>query len=261
MTGASNMIDWGRLTLILYVLMRMSGFVLFNPILGRRNFPGIFQAGAILVLTWTVAGFTPGTSPVPATLLEFGVRLMLELGVGYLIGLTTQLFFYLIPQQAGEILDNQMAMTMSKEYDPASQASMSVSGTLFTVLMTLLFFANNGHNTLLRILLSSGSVIPFGEAALGRDAASGVTQLFIECVVLAVKLALPILAAELLGQVGMGILMKVIPQINVFSINIELKLILGLGLLLLFMAPMSEYLLNAEDRMLAAVGQMLTLAG
>jgi len=80
-------------------------------------------------------------------------------------------------------------------------------------------------------------------------------------VVLAVKLALPILAAELLGQVGMGILMKVIPQINVFSINIELKLILGLGLLLLFMAPMSEYLLNAEDRMLAAVGQMLTLAG
>lgn len=54
------MIDWGRLTLILYILMRMSGFVLFNPILGRRNFPGIFQAGLILVLTWTVAAFTPG---------------------------------------------------------------------------------------------------------------------------------------------------------------------------------------------------------
>lgn len=255
------MIDWGRLTLILYILMRMSGFVLFNPILGRRNFPGIFQAGLILVLTWTVAAFTPGTSPVPATLVEFSVRLLLELGVGYLIGLTTQLFFYLIPQQAGEILDNQMALTMSKDYDPASQASMSVTGTMLTVLMTLLFFTNNGQNTLLRILLSSGSIVPFGEAALGRDAANGVAQLFIECVVLAVKLSLPILAAELLGQVGMGVLMKVIPQINVFSINIELKLLIGMGLLLLFMAPMSEYLLNAENQMLTAVGQMLTLAG
>lgn len=255
------MIDWGRLTLILYILMRMSGFVLFNPILGRRNFPGIFQTGLILVLTWTVSAFTPGTSPVPATLVEFSVRLMLELGVGYLIGLTTQLFFYLIPQQAGEILDNQMALTMSKDYDPASQASMSVTGTMLTVLMTLLFFTNNGHNTLLRILLSSGSVIPFGEAALGKNAADAMAQLFIECIVLAVKLAFPILAAELLGQIGMGILMKVIPQINVFSLNIELKLLIGMGLLLLFMAPMSEYLLDAEDQMLSAVGQMLALAG
>lgn len=193
--------------------------------------------------------------------MEFSVRLLLELGVGYLIGLTTQLFLYLIPQQAGEILDNQMALTMSKDYDPASQASMSVTGTMLTVLMTLLFFTNNGQNTLLRILLSSGSIVPFGEAALGRDAANGVAQLFIECVVLSVKLSLPILAAELLGQVGMGVLMKVIPQINVFSINIELKLLIGMGLLLLFMAPMSEYLLNAENQMLTAVGQMLTLAG
>ncbi len=255
------MIDWGRLTLILYILMRMSGFVLFNPILGRRNFPGIFQTGLILVLTWTVSAFTPGTAPVPATLVEFSVRLMLELAVGYLIGLTTQLFFYLIPQQAGEILDNQMALTMSKDYDPASQASMSVTGTMLTVLMTLLFFTNNGHNTLLRILLSSGSVIPFGEAALGKNAVDAMAQLFIECIVLAVKLAFPILAAELLGQIGMGILMKVIPQINVFSLNIELKLLIGMGLLLLFMAPMSEYLLDAEDQMLSAVGQMLALAG
>ena len=86
------------------------------------------------------------------------------------------------------------------------------------------------------------------------------TELFVECMVLAVKLALPILAAELLGQIGMGILMKVIPQINVFSINIELKMLIGLGLLVLFMAPMNEYLLDAEQRMLVAVRQMLTLA-
>ena len=157
-------------------------------------------------------------------------------------------------------MDNQMAMTMSKEYDPASQASMSVTSTLFTILMTLLLFTENGHLTLLRILLSSGEVVPYGTARLGTEAASAMTELFVECMVLAVKLALPILAAELLGQIGMGILMKVIPQINVFSINIELKMLIGLGLLVLFMAPMNEYLLDAEQRMLVAVRQMLTLA-
>ena len=86
-------------------------------------------------------------------------------------------------------------------------------------------------------------------------------ELFIECFLLAVKLAAPILAAELLGQVGMGILMKVIPQINVFAINIELKVIIGLTLLMLFMAPVSEFLLDAENEMLLAVRNMLELLG
>ena len=61
---------------------------------------------------------------------------------------------------------------------------------------------------------------------------------------------MPILAAELLGQVGMGILMKAIPQINVFSINIELKVLIGLILLLLLISPFSEFLLQTEMTML-----------
>ena len=253
------MIDWGRLTLLFYILMRMSGFVLFNPLLGRRNLPGIFRAGLTLVLTWFVASFTKGTAPVPAHLIEFGVRLLLELGVGFMVGMTVQFFIYLIPQQAGEIIDNQMGMSMSKEYDPASNISMSVSSTLFTTLMTLLFFAANGHNTLLRILLTSGEIIPFGQAALGQAAMQAGIELFIECFVLGVKLAVPILAAELLGQIGMGVLMKVIPQINVFSINIELKVIIGLVLLMLFMSPISEFMLRAENEMLVAVRETLSV--
>ncbi|MEA4941172.1 MAG: flagellar biosynthetic protein FliR [Oscillibacter sp.] len=252
------MIDWGRLTLLFYILMRMSGFVLFNPLLGRQNVPGIFRAGLTLTLTWFVASFTKGTVPVPVNLVEFSVKLLLELGVGFMVGMAVQFFIYLIPQQAGEIIDNQMAMTMSREYDPGSQISMSVSGTLFTILMTLLFFTTNGHNTLLRILLSSGEIVPFGEAVLGKAAMQAAVELFIECFVLAVKLAVPILAAELLGQIGMGVLMKVIPQINVFAINIELKMIIGLGLMMLFMSPISEFLLNAENEMLLAVRDTLT---
>ena len=252
------MIDWGRLTLLFYILMRMSGFVLFIPLLGRRNVPGIFRAGLVLTLTWFVASFTKENVSVPVNLVEFSVKLLLELGVGFMVGMAVQFFIYLIPQQAGEIIDNQMAMTMSREYDPGSQISMSVSGTLFTILMTLLFFTANGQNTLLRILLSSGEIVPFGEAVLGKDAMQSAVELFIECFVLAVKLAVPILAAELLGQIGMGVLMKVIPQINVFAINIELKMIIGLGLMLLFMSPISEFLLKAENEMLLAVRDTLT---
>lgn len=62
-----------------------------------------------------------------------------------------------------------------------------------------------------------------------------------------------------MGQVGMGILMKAIPQINVFAINIELKVIIGLVLIMLMLFPFSQFLLEAETQMLAALQEILPL--
>ena len=72
---------------------------------------------------------------------------------------------------------------------------------------------------------------------------------------------MPNLAAELLGQVGMGLLMKAIPQINVFSINIELKVLIGLVLLLLLISPFSEFLLQTEITMLDSLRELLAMTG
>ena len=157
----------------------------------------------------------------------------------------------------GEIIDLQMGMSMGRTYDPSSQASTTVTSSLLSALMMLLFFTANGHYTLLRIMMSSGNLVPYGQLALGQNLYWSITELFIECTVMAIKLCMPILAAELLGQVAMGILMKVIPQINVFAINIELKVIIGLGLLLVLLMPISEYLLRAENQMLTTVQNLI----
>ena len=90
--------------------------------------------------------------------------------------------------------------------------------------------------------------------------ANAMVELFIQIFLLAMQLSLPVLAAELIGQVGMGILMKAIPQINAFVINIELKVVLGLVLVLLLMAPFSDFLLEAERTMLDSLHQVLALA-
>ena len=126
-------------------------------------------------------------------------------------------------------------------------------------LMLLLFFAANGHHTLLRIIITSQEIVPFGSAVIGGNLVNALLELFIQCTILGVKLCMPILGAELIGQLGMGILMKVIPQINVFSINIELKVLIGLALLLLLTAPFSEFLLEVERTMLESVSALLRL--
>ena len=148
-------------------------------------------------------------------LLGLALLLGLELAVGYFLGLVMNIFFY-IPMMGGETIDIQMGMSMGKTYDPGSQSSVSVTASMFNILMILLFFTANGHHTLMRIILVSGRVVPFGSVVLGQELYSAVLELFIECTIMAIKLCMPILAAELIAQMGMGILMKVIPQINVF---------------------------------------------
>lgn len=254
------MVNWSALTLFLFIAMRMSGFLLFSPIFGRSGIPAAFQAGFIVMLSWVTYSVYSGSVIVPATLLGLGLKLVMELGVGFLIGIAMRFFFY-IPDQAGELIDAQMGMSMARTYDPTSQSQATPTANLLNILALLLFFAANGHITLLRIMLTSGDVVPFGTVMLGRQAAEHMVELFAECVLLAVKLSFPIVGAELLGQVGMGVLMKAIPQINVFVINIELKVLVGLIMLLFLITPMSEFLLEAESLMLEELGNLLSLAG
>ena len=254
------MIDWAELTAFLYIMARISGFILFNPLLGRRNIPDPFRVGMTLVLSVFTASLTVQTVSVPVGIVELAVRMLLELAVGFLLGMVANIFFY-IPQLAGSIIDTQMGMTMNQMYDPGTSANMSVTGQILNALMTLLFFAAGGHLTLLRIFLTSGELVPYGLVAIGLPAYELLLELFVECTVLGIKLSMPILAAELIAQVGMGVLMKVIPQINVFAINIELKVIVGLALLLVLTVPFSEFLLQAEAAMLNALHDVLTLSG
>ena len=253
------MFNWTAFTLLLFITMRISGFMLFNPIFARSGIPGLFRGGLILMLSWMVYGVYGGESVVvPATLLGLALKLLMELGLGFLVGTVMRFFFY-IPEQAGELIDTQMGMSMARTYDPTSQSQTTPTANLLNVMALLLFFAANGHVTLLRIMLTSSEIVPFGAVMLGRQVAERVVELFAECVILAIKLGLPILGSELLGQIGMGVLMKVIPQINVFAINIELKVLIGLFMLLFLIAPMGDFLLEAESLMLEELQGILSL--
>ena len=250
--------DWATLYLFELVLMRVTGFIAANPLFGRNNYPNMVKAGFIMVLSVFVWSMADTAVTPPATLIELVVRLLLEFGVGITLAFVMRVFFTVV-QVGGEVLDAQMGLNMAQVYDASSQINMTVTASLLNVLMVLTFFAENGHYTLLRIFLSSGEVVPYGTATLWQAVASGVAEVFFSCMILSLKLAFPILAAELLGELGMGILMKAIPQINAFVINIELKVIIGLLLLFVFLTPINEFLLEVEGDMLTALGRILEI--
>lgn len=252
------MIDWAQWTILTYILMRVSGFIFLNPLLGRSNIPAYVKSGIVLVLTVATLPLAPPGAPVPDHVIVYALRLLMEFAIGYVVGFVTSLFFYVIAM-AGEVIDMQMGLNMSKVYDPSSNISLSPVASLLNVLFVLSFFAVNGHASLLRILMTSGQIIPFGAASIGDQLAQSILTLFQQCTLLGVQLAFPIFAAEFLGQMAIGVLMKTIPQINVFSINIELKVLVGLVLLLLMFYPMADFLYHMGGDMLTEIGRQLAI--
>ncbi len=246
--------DFTQLFLFELIVARVSGFIIFSPLFGRTNVNNFVKAGLILVLSVFAYGTisTPVTPPENTVQLVFA--LLPEFFFGFALGFIMQLFFMVV-QFGGEVIDVQMGLTMAQMYDPTTQSQMSVTSSYLNVLFVLIFFAQNGHYTLMRIILTSGNIVNFGAATFNENITPYLVELFSTCVVLGVKLAMPILAAELLGLVGMGILMKAIPQINAFVINIDLKVLIGLVLLFALFVPMGEFILQVEMDMLNSLSQ------
>lgn len=249
--------DTAQLTLFSLVAMRMSGFILFNPIFGRKNIPAPVKAGFIMVLTLAVYSFSGGEAFDIESPIEYGFLLLKEFGAGYVIGYVMELFFFVI-SFAGYIIDFQMGLSMATVYDPQSNAQLPITGSILQAYFVLLFFAVDGHLALMKILINSAEVIPYGGILITQDLASRVIEIFLQCIDMGVRFAFPILAAEFLVEIGVGVMNKVVPQISIFVINIQMKLIVGLGLLALLYAPAGEFIEKIMTTMMKTVQGILT---
>lgn len=249
--------DTAHLTLFSLILMRMSGFILLNPILGRKNIPMAVKAGLILALTFPVYSFSAAEVPQIDNTIVYGVLLLKEFAVGYVVGFVTELFFMVLTF-AGFIIDFQMGLSMANVYDPQSNSQIPVTGSLMQAYFMLLFFAVDGHLALMKILLTSAEIVPYGGVLITQNIAMRVLELFVQCIEMGVKFAMPILAAEFLVEMGVGILNKAVPQISIFVINIQLKIIVGLGLLVILFSPISDYVEKIVTTMMKTIEGILT---
>ena len=232
-------IQFDSYLLFLLVFTRMTGALLFHPLLGRRNVPTIVKIGLALLTALVVTPMLPVRVPEFGSTLSFMLCLMKEMLIGYTIGFITNLFVSWV-LTAGEIMDMQMGLGMSKLYDPQSNVSMPISGTLFNIMITLIFFTSNGHLTLIRIVSESCRLFPPGPGLVDFQAGSTIGLLLGDLILLALKLAMPVFAIELLSEAGLGVLMRLVPQINVFVVGLQIKLVVGIAIIILALPAISR---------------------
>lgn len=209
------------------VFMRMSGAVLFNPLLGRSNVPVVFRGAFSLLLALLVCPTLGGATAEIPNIVSLVTQSVLELSVGFGLGVIVAVLFSVV-LLSGEMIDAQMGLAMSSFYDPHNGVAMPILGSFFNALMVLTFFASNAHLTLLTLVSDSFAAIPPGAVMPTARSFTFVVMLGRDYLELGLRMAIPVLAVEMITIVAMGMLMRAVPQINVFSVSIQMQAIMGI---------------------------------
>lgn len=234
-------INMDTITVLAFVMARMSGCVIFNPIFARRNVPNITKTALIVALSLFLYMSVPIEVPVIGTTIEYMMLLAKEFIVGFVIGFIISLFGQVVIL-GGELIDFQIGLAMAKVFDPQTNMQVALSAGFYNITYMMLFLGINGHTVLIKLFLNTAKILPFGNIVVGEMLPDYIMQVFCDTTVLAVKFAMPIVAVGILVEVGVGVLMKLIPQINIFVLNIQIKLIVGLLGMVIFYYPLANFL-------------------
>jgi len=241
--------------LFVLVLCRTSGIFLAAPGLSSEALPmlvKVLAVGSISVCLLPVAMAAGGADAATASWLAFGLAAVKELVVGLVLGFFALLAFTGV-QVAGEMVSEQMGFALSQEADPMTEAETSVVGQLATVLGLLLFLAVDGHHWLLAALARSFARMPVGGVNLTQATLERVVGGFVGMYESGVVLAAPVLCATLLTTVAVGVVSRVVPQINALTLSFPLKVAVGL---IIFGAAL-PFMTYAAEKQFVAMGRGL----
>ncbi len=252
-------ISFGNLNVLVLIFARVGGMLFFNPVMSRRNVPAMARAGLAFGLSIVLMPNVDIALVAGAQGFSLFTAMMSELFTGFAAGIVFSFYYYLI-FMAGDLVDNAFGLAMAKTFDPGTNIQSSLSSSMFNFMFLAYFFMTGCHLVFIRLIAESYSLVPLGGAVVGGRIFECVITMFVEAFDLAMHLVLPFLAASFVLEISMGVLMKLVPQISVFSIHFQVKILLGFVLLFIFAGPVSGFVESYVTEALARVQDVFAAA-
>ncbi len=213
------------------MLIRIGTLLMFVPGFNGRTVPVQIKVAFTVILTLMLVPFVPAVGTELSETGPFVIAAAQELLVGLLMGFAVALVFGAI-EMAASLINMQMGLNLSPAFNPTFNMSGAPLDTFYLVTATLIFFAVNGHHMLIVALQRSFEVVPLGSATLAATADHQLTGLVSAMFVDALRIGLPIAGTLLVADVALGILNRMVPQMNVFFVGLPAKILVGFGLVL-----------------------------
>ncbi|MFV0464733.1 MAG: flagellar biosynthetic protein FliR [Lachnospiraceae bacterium] len=212
----------------LLIMMRIASFLAVAPLYSRSSVPIRVKIGISFFLSIILYQVLPAQEINYHGLIGFTGIAVKEVITGLLIGYAATICTSIIVM-AGHMIDMNIGLSMAMEYNPELKAQVSVSTQFYDTVILLLLLVTNMHTYILRAISDSFLLIPVNGQTFNWDRLllSMVTYMG-NSFVIAFRIVLPVFACIMILNVILGIMSKVSPQMNMFSIGIQLKLLLGL---------------------------------
>ncbi len=236
------------LAYLIWPLIRITGLMLTEPILSNRGMPIRLRMGVAVVLTLTVAPLLPNPPAVDFLSPQGAVMAVQQLLIGVMLGFMMRIVLNGV-EMAGHIAGLSMGLGFATFFDPQSGAQSPVLAQFLGILTVLLFLASNGHLLMISALFESFHVLPISTNPLPAQGFLSLVEATGQMFVIGVTLSLPLVAAILIANVGLGVLARAAPQLNLFAIGFPLMLTAGFVVLMVslpyIVQPIARLMENA----------------
>ncbi len=222
----------------LLTFARVGTLVMLLPGLGEMTVPTRVRLAVALVLTAILLPLHEKAYTIDLKALG-PVLLMLaeEMLIGAVLGLTARLAISAL-QVAGSVVAQQLGLGFVTAIDPTQDQQGVLVGNFLTMLGIALIFATDMHHLVIAALNDSYTLFQPGELLSVGDMAQHITQVVTTAFRIGIQLSAPFLVFGLLFNLGLGVLSRLMPQMQVFFIGLPLSIMLGLALLLLVLGSM-----------------------
>ncbi|MGN6489170.1 MAG: flagellar biosynthetic protein FliR [Devosia sp.] len=244
-------LNWLPATAFLFILIfaRVGSILMLMPALGESTIPARMRLTFALALALVLYPIvTPQLPPLPASVWELVALVLHEIAIGLIIGAIARIAVS-GAQVAGSIIASSSGLSLAVAADPVNGGAQgALVGTFLSLLGIALIFATDLHHVAISAIHDSYMIFKVSDPLMFGDAANTIVESVAGAFVVGVQMSAPFIVFGLVFNLGMGILSRLMPQLQVFFIAMPATVGVGLILLALLLAMMTGlYLMHYEN--------------
>lgn len=219
------------------VLLRISTFILTMPVIGTASMPNQIKILTALMITFIVFP-SVGFQKLALNFDNFDIvtYAIKEVFVGIVFGFFTRLFFMVVTM-AGHLMSISMGISQGQLFNPALGDTVSPFDQFYSILATLFFLAVNGHHMFISGIVQTYDIVTLANVNLSFAGLPGVAEMVSHAMATAVQIGAPIMISILMVNVGMALIGRAVPQINILITSLPVNTLAGM-LMMIFTMPL-----------------------
>jgi flagellar biosynthetic protein FliR len=183
------------------------------------------------------------------------VMFVYEILIGIVLGATARVTLAAL-QVAGAVIAQQLGLGFVTSVDPTQGQQGVVIGNFLTMLGITMLFATDSHHLVIAALNDSYSIFSPGEVMPSGDVAALATRAFAAAFKIGMQLSAPFLVFGLVFNIGLGVLARLMPQMQVYFVGVPLSILAGF---LIFAVVLTAMMGSFLDYFIGVMHDMIPL--